>query len=220
MPQRNESQEKMQILKTILSAASSYELYLKNRNMLFVYQLDTHTYAYIESVFEARHFHHLTGTKLKNGVKAVDFYERCIDHRLSINDFDLPGDGTAALKMQVIEQLMSLHRTSNMVGVYGGNGVKLYTEKSVGNIRGCMGFVADKDSAYYVPNTILKADIRNEVEKPYRLVAIFMKEIQQESYDTLCHQAKGLDVDKLLQQTSLTEKVDSAHLKKAWGEKG
>ena len=86
------------------------------------------------------------------------------------------------MKLDVIDELMKLPWTAKMIGDYNGNGNYLYTEKIAGNIRGCMGFVEQQNFLYYLLNTVLKSDIRQNVSTAFPIAAIYRKSINDASY--------------------------------------
>ena len=58
----------------------------------------------------------------------------------------------------MLPEMVNIHKIARMIGSYDQSKVLLYTERLVGSVRGCMGFVTEGD--YYVPNTVLREDIR------------------------------------------------------------
>ena len=76
-----------------------------------------------------------------------------------------------------------------------------------GGIKGCMGFVKDKD--YYAPNTVLKEDIRNVTSSPqHRIVATFIKNISDDKYTELSYVAKKFDINELKTTKNIIDKTD------------
>ena len=202
---------KDEIVKIILKSAKIYSENLENKNMLFLYKDKSNKINYFEAVFDPRQFHHLTGTKIvnKNIKSKKEFYNMCLKNNISKNDIEVAEDGTTRLKMEVLPYLMNLHKTSNMVCIFDGYSVKLQTEKLVGNIKGCIGFVQDKrDGNYFVPNTILNEDIRKLSNNTSRLIAVYSKLIKEPSYTNLCYLAKGINISELKIPEEIKEKID------------
>lgn len=81
--------DKKQVLKTIFSCVKKYDEMLHNRNLLFVCTDKHKRVAVIEVSFDKSSFQHLTGCNTeKKGISALDFYDRCMERRLSVDDFE------------------------------------------------------------------------------------------------------------------------------------
>ena len=194
-----------EILKAILKCASEYEKNLIGRNLLFIF-VDKHKkVSYLEVEFRAEHYLHFTG--VRTGVAPKFFYKMCIKRRLSLKDFVISGDGIVDLKLKVLPELMKANISANMVGEYCGNRPVLYTEKLVGNVSACMGFVKYEDGDVYVPNTVLATDMRNEAVSVGRVVLTLRKNCLDEKYDEVVYQAKGVRFSDLFFQECILDKL-------------
>ena len=196
-------------IKIITSCAKSYKNNLENKNLLFIFG-DLQTPEYFEASFLPRNFLHLTGIKLVEGriVSSKDFYDRCLNGKLSPDDFYMAQNGTTDMKLSVLPQLMNLHLCAKMVGDY--DNTLLYTEKIVGNIFACVGFI--HENGYYIPNTALREDIRDITISPQkRVLAIFRKDIKQKLYETICYTAKKVNILQLNLSESLRQKIIMSH---------
>ena len=152
---------------------------------------------YIETVFLPQNFMHLTGVVPCNkSLSSVNFYNACINGKLTPALFDMSRDGTTHMKLSVLPQIMNIHKVARMAGDFTENKIKLNTEKIVGNIHACMGFVqALQIQGYFVPNTVLREDIRDIVEKPTRKVlAVFRKAISANRYDECTYVSKNINL--------------------------
>jgi len=91
---------------------------------------------FYEVVFHRSNFLHLTGVIINKETTAssINFYEKCIDGRLSEDDFMLSRDGTTEQKLDVIESMMNLKKVASMIGEFTDHGPKLYSEKVAGNV--------------------------------------------------------------------------------------
>jgi hypothetical protein len=128
--------------------------------------------------------------------------------QLSPSVFALKKDGTTEMKLTVLHQAMNIHKTAKMVGDFNWSKSKLITEKIVGTVTACVGFERDGDSSFYYPNTVLREDIRNIVEnKAKRVVAIFRKEIKDESYSSCTYLAKGVSSKIILSSDEIKDKI-------------
>lgn len=187
------------ILNKIIESSHRYRDNLLNKNMLIIsYDRKLNKYSFIECEFLAKHFQHLTGVKIRpsqgaptynpNISSAKNFFDACVNNRLSMTDYRIPKDGTVELKMVVIIEVLSFIYSTNMMGTFSGAGDKLVTEKLIGNVRGSLGFVNDRDkpgSSIKVPNTVLNVDIRNVSSDTNAIVCIFEKSIKADKYTTL-----------------------------------
>lgn len=191
--------KKEDAIKIITKCVSDYQSYLSNKNILFVYGTLQNP-NYLEATFLPRHFLHLTGVEInKNRIfSSTDFYKRALNNRLSPHDFSFPKNGTAELKLMILPSLMKIHCSAKMIGDYNFVKPILYTEKLVGNITACLGFVKDADIEYYIPNTVLQEDIRDITQKPQqRILAVLRKNIKQENYEEICYLAKGISLQDI-----------------------
>ena len=84
-----------------------------------------------------------------------------------------------------------------MVGYYNGQQPRLYTEQLAGSVKGCVGFVKDKNIGRYVPNTLLEGDIRKKVTRPDRILVTYRKKIEEEMYTEIVYAAKNVEWEKI-----------------------
>ena len=83
-----------------------------------------------------------------------------------------------------------------MIGEYSFSKSLLYTEKLAGNVTACVGFV--RDDRFYIPNTVLREDIRDITKRPQkRVLAVFKKEMKEPVYSELCYHAKGINLSRI-----------------------
>ena len=175
-------------IRIVTTCAKEYDAELAGRNILFLYGSEAQ---YIECSFSAKNFLHLTGIEY-NGSPA-DFYRHCLAGKLSPASVRMAANGTTQLKLEVLPQLVHIHRKAKMVGLYGGTRVRLNTETLAGSITACMGFI--RDGNYHVPNTALKEDIRNLTSSTHKVLLVLRKEIRAPLYNEICYMAKGINID-------------------------
>lgn len=199
----------------VFSCASEYKKNLVNHSLLFLCQ-DKHKQTYcLEVTFDISNFQHLTGFKTEkivsnedpqngeDGKKAVKsmsaahFFELCIGKRLTESDFEFATDGTTPLKMKILPSAVKKNLSANMVGDYNGHQPKLYTERIAGSVKGCVGFVKDRDAGRYVPNTLLEGDIRKKVTRPDRILVTYRKKHDEDRYSEIVYAAKKIEWDKM-----------------------
>lgn len=189
---------KKQAIKIIVESAMLYKENFLNKNLLIISQGKDKIYTY-EMRFSKTNFLHLTGVKLLeiNGYNnAGKFFDDCINHRLSERSFDINPDGTTELKLKVLTMLLSKNMKASIIGDYSEYNPKLYTEKLAGGIRGCLGFVKDKNG-YYVPNTVLNVDIRDKISNNQRILVMAKKLISDEKYSEIVYTAKGVELQQI-----------------------
>ncbi len=186
----------------VTSCAKAYQENLVNKSLLFICS-DKHKHiSCIEFTFDISNFLHLTGLKPKpfiseNGIEhtlnAIEFFNRCIDRKLRVEEFDFSPDGTTPLKLDVLPSVINKSLSAKMIGDYNSSNPKLYTEKLVGTISACMGFVKANHRGRYVPNTILKVDIRNYTTGTAKVVAVFRKRKDKDLYTECTYINKNTD---------------------------
>lgn len=64
-----------------------------------------------------------------------------------------------------------------MIGDLDTQTIKLYTEKLIGNVTACMGFI--QCGKTYKPNTVLESNLKNYSKAPCRVIATFRKAQQE-----------------------------------------
>lgn len=194
-------------IRIVTACAKLYEEHLAGKNLLFVCQNKHRVTTEIELSFDASNFLHLTGLKLKKqstktgedeSISAKVFYEKCLSHKLSVRDFEFAPDGTTPLKLDVLPRMMCKNLSANMIGNYNGRNPKLFTEKLAGSTVACMGFVPTGSAKRLVPNTVLKADIRDYTENQLRVIAAFRKNVGESGYRELTYLAKNVDWNRVI----------------------
>ena len=106
---------KAEAIGIVVRCAQTYKQELDGKNLLFICT-DKHKKTIpIELSFYGNNYLHLTGLKApksENGDIAVelfanDFYQKCLDHKLSQTDFDFAEDGTTHMKLDVLPTVIS-----------------------------------------------------------------------------------------------------------------
>lgn len=166
---------------TLINGAKIYKENLLNKNILIITK-DKNMFNSFEVKFPKSAYLHLTGVEVdKSSIKAKDFFNLCVKRKIRLEDFDFKSNGTTKLKLDVLENVLKVSSSIKMVTAYNGLRPELYTDRLVGNVRACLGLI-DKGS-YYVPNTLLKTDIRQEstyIEKVY----VIMEKNEKDKYYT------------------------------------
>lgn len=190
---------KEQAIRRVVSCAKMYRDELENRKLLLVCQDKHKNTTYQEFSFYGRNYLHLTGLKVKRDIEndelsALNFYSKCLNHKLSPKDFEFASDGTTCMKLDVLPALITKNLSARMLGDYNSAKPKLYTEKLAGNVKGCMGFREDDVTGNYVPDTVLNADIRDYIQNPTRVIAVFRTEPQSTIFEEITYVAKNIDL--------------------------
>lgn len=184
---------KREALQTIIRCAKLYEEKVRDKTLLVVIGNEKN-FTYEEMYFPKANFLHLTGAKVK--ISATHFYKMAVKAKLGLNDFEFNNDGTTRLKLNVLPELLGM--SVNMYAAYNGTRPKLYTEKLLGNIRGCLGFIKSKEFGdFYVPNTTLETDMRNECEECKRVLFILRRNKSDNVYSELIYSAKKVNKEIL-----------------------
>ena len=84
-----------------------------------------------------------------------------------------------------------------MIGDYNARRPALFTEKLVGGIRACVGFVYDRSRKCYVPNTVLNIDMRDNITNRLRIIATYRKNRKDDQYYEVVYKAKKIDWTKI-----------------------
>lgn len=204
--------DKRRAIKIITKAAELYRDNLEDQKVLFLYgiasnvkkQMQTESKVMTaiqcyEVAFHRYNFLHLTGVRLnkKNITSAIHFYQKCLDKRLSEEDFSFAPDGSTGQKLDILESMMLIKKNVTLIGEFTDRGPKLFAEKAAGNIYGCIGFVKDKNTKLNVPNTLLKKDIRDVTAQPiYKVFAVISKHYTDNKYTQLIKCDKSIDLKK------------------------
>lgn len=166
--------DKRKAIQIITRAADLYHTNLEDQKILFLYGVTSEVRKLIqrentklssiksyEVAFHRYNFLHLTGVHLNNSniASAIHFYEKCLDNRLTEEDFSFSKDGSTGQKLEISENMMRVKRNVTMIGDFTDRGPKLFTEKAAGYVCGCIGFVKDRNTRLNVPNTLLKKRI-------------------------------------------------------------
>ena len=193
-----------------MAAEQVYKENLEDQKVLFLYGLPKEVKKQLqekrkilssvqgyEVAFHRYNFLHLTGARLnkKTTVSAIHFYQKCLDKRLTENDFSFAKDGFTGQKLDILERMMLIKKNVTMIGEFTDRGPKLFTEKAAGNVCGCIGFVQDKNTKLNVPNTLLKKDIRDVTAQPtYKVFAVISKHYTEDRYSNLEKVDKSFDL--------------------------
>lgn len=204
------SEDKTKAVKIITECAIKYKNNLLNKSLLFVC-MDKHKSIVIHEVsFEAGNYMHLTGciptipvSKDENGnivygkrMSAPDFFWNCTKARISERDFDFSDNHTTPLKLEILPILMEKDASARQIGDYNQRGLVLDSTMIAGGVRACMGLKEIKGGRL-IPNSALKADVRDYIVNPLRIIVTYQKNIGTDHYADIVHCAKNIEWDKI-----------------------
>ena len=197
----------------VLNCAKQYKQKLLNKKLIVIYrERKDNTIRYIEVAFYERNFQHLTGIELldKDGNvlyhQALNFYRKCIENKLGINEIQFKSDGTSHLKLQALPTLMDVTKITKITGDYNNVRPYLFVDKVMGGVNFCLGLT--KENKEYVPSSALLEDIKKVTDAPSQVLAIFEKDANSEIYENIKHIAKGLNLNHIQLPSEISNMID------------
>ena len=188
------AKSKKEALAIVFAAADEYQKNLVDHSLLFLC-MNKHKQTYcVEVTFDGSNFQHLTGLETDPAAIAPShFFQLCLDRRLRESDFEFTKNGTADWKLDVLSKIFHKNLSANMIGLYNNSQPILSTERVAGSVSACIGFIRSSGSGRYVPNTVLKGDIRTLVRIPDRIIATYRKSSKDADYTEIVYTTKKLD---------------------------
>jgi len=197
----------------VLNCAKQYKQKLLNKKMIIIYrERKDNAVRYIEVVFHERNFQHLTGLELidRNGNvlrnQSMNFYRKCIENKLGLEEFQFKQDGTTQLKLAALPVLMDVTKITKITGDYNHVRPYLFVDKVMGGVNFCLGLSQEND--VYVPSSALLEDIKRLTEAPSQVLAILEKDVDADIYSTVKHVAKGLNLKKIALPQEINAMID------------
>ena len=211
---------KKETIKIITNCVKEYEKQLKDNNIMFIFENKKSktiekSINFIETIYYPYNFLHLTGVEYKKeNSGAVDFYNNALNGRISEKDINIISPFLVGLKLSILHNLINIDKSVKFIGDYNNiTKNKLYTEKVVGNVAYCYGFVKDKNTNYfYFPNTTLKENIKNITNDTCNIIAILKKNRTKDFYSTITYLKNSIDLNSLLRNNDLANLIDFEHL--------
>ncbi len=203
------------IINVISKCQTEFEKNLRNKKIMFIYENKNRTLDKYEVYFPKNTFYHLTGIKAFDKynklLNSYNFYEILQKNR--INEMKIKvKDSTTYYKLEVLPQLMRIDKMANMVGNFASYGLVLQTDKLIGNVNACMGFIKDSDLNMYIPNTALKEDIRNITDERKRIVAILKKDINENLYKNITYLKNNYCIEDILKNQEINKNIDISNI--------
>lgn len=197
--------DKKKAIETIIQAAKNYKDYLQDKVFLIIYIENTVT-KMVEVEFRSSHFLHLTGVNTK--LSAKRFYDKCINQKLSINDFELEKGGKTQQKLMVLPFLHELLYNNCMIGNFINSGVYIRADYFIGNTRAILSVGFRYGKNFDFPVTLFREDVRKLSQPTNKVLAIFAKNHKKEKYTECTYLSKGQEIDKL----KVVDKIDLKRL--------
>lgn len=187
--------DKTNAIKIVTECAQLFERELNGKSLIIFCLENKINTSTLELVFREEQFMHLTGIKPRNGkiiLSAKRFYQKCLNNKLQQDEFDFSPDGTSEIKLEILPYILCKNLHANAIGDFNGSTIKLMSDKLIGNQRAFLGFInVYKD--YYIPNTLIKGDIRDYAKNRKRIIAILRKEQNDKTYEEITYIAKNID---------------------------
>lgn len=185
---------KEEAISILYNSAKVYKEYYVGYNYIVFYRLTDKNTLALQATYTSSNFRHLTGVTFASNkdIRANSFFDMCVKQRLSKDVFEFDRQGTTELKLRCIQSIFSDQPRLSMIGDYNNCRPKLRTDKLIGGTIACIGFVFNGDVGFYIPNTLLKEDIRKVTNNTKRVLAIFRKKIQSPIYDECVYCSKDL----------------------------
>ena len=197
----------------VLNCAKQYQQRLLNKKLIIIYrEKRDNVIRYIEVVFHERNYQHLTGLELidKNGDvlrnQSMNFYRKCIENKLSVDELRFKPDGTTQLKLEAVPVLMDITKITKITGDYNNVRPYLFVDKVIGGVNFCLGL--SRDDNVYVPSSALLEDIKRLTEAPSQVLAILEKDVDADIYSIIKHVAKGLNLSNITLPQEINAMID------------
>ena len=169
---------KQEALRILYSSASNYEEKLSQRRFRLIYLDKLHKSMEMEEViFQPESFKHLTGIQTK--ISAFNFYEACLDRRLSQKTIAFDARGNTQRKLEVIEAMPDVFYHPCWIGESLNNDIHIHAAYYVGDTKCVLsiGFRNVMNKSGDVPITLKKQSIREVVTKECKVYAIASKSL-------------------------------------------
>lgn len=155
-------------------------------------------------MFNESNFLHLTGVqRSKQSIDtskivsnySKEFFNKCLSKRLKEEEeIEFSDDGKTVLKLTVLPLVVNKYISVKMYGYYNGSNEILYTEYLLGGVNACLCFVKAKERNVFVPNTLLKQDIRSITKHYNKIIATYRKDVRETLYNECVYKAKKEDL--------------------------
>ena len=139
----------------------------------------------------------------------MNFFRKCIENKLGIDEFRFRRDGTTQLKLSALPSLIDITKITKITGDYNNARPYLYLDKVVGGVNFCLGLKKEKE--LYVPSSALLENIKKLTDTPSQVLAILQKENPDDVYITVKHVSKGLNLRNIVLPDEIKNKINLDH---------
>ena len=190
MPKLN----KKSALDIIVKAAKEYDAKLNDNHFLVVYQ-ENEKYLINCIGFRDYNFLHMTGVKTR--LSAQQFYNACINGKLSINQFEIDNGGRVAQKLQGLPYLPNLLFDKCMIGNFINSGIFIEADYFVGNTRVLISVAFRNGKTVDYPVSLYREDIRKLSKPTNKVLAVFKKKFNDTDYIDCIYVDENQDLSKM-----------------------
>ncbi|MBQ3558408.1 MAG: hypothetical protein IJA07_02695 [Agathobacter sp.] len=196
--------DKKRAIEIIVHAAENYKEYLQDK-VFFIIYIEKGISKTVQVEFRDSHFLHLTGVYTK--LSAKRFYEKCINRKLSVDEFELDKGGKTQQKLMVLPFLHELLYNNCMIGNFINTGIYIRADYFAGNTKAILsvGFRYGKNVDF--PVTLYKEDVRKLTQPTNKVLAIFRRNFDQENYTECTYLSKGQEIGKLPLDKDIKEMI-------------
>lgn len=183
--------DKKAALKIIIDAARQYEDKLNDRHFLIIYRERKDIKA-VSVGFRDMNFLHMTGVNTR--LSAQQFYAACLESKLSENDFEIDNKGKVQQRLIVLPYLAELLYHHCMIGNFINSGVYIRADYFVGDTKAVLSVGFKNGTNIDFPVTLYNEDVRKLSQPTNKVLAIYTKYYNEQSYNTCTYLAKNLNI--------------------------
>lgn len=183
--------DKKAALKIIIDAARQYEDKLNDKHFLIIYRERKDIKA-VSVGFRDMNFLHMTGVNTR--LSAQQFYAACLESKLSENDFEIDNKGKVQQKLIVLPYLAELLYHHCMIGNFINSGVYIRADYFVGDTKAVLSVGFKNGTNIDFPVTLYNEDVRKLSQPTNKVLAIYTKYYNEQSYNTCTYLAKNLNI--------------------------
>lgn len=189
-------------LPIIINAAKEYDSKLCDRHFLIIYKKDNQIES-CEVGFRDYNFLHLTG--IKTSLSAQQFYNACINGKLSVNDISISSDGKTQQKLAVLPYLSELLYNRCMIGDFINSGISIRADYFVGDTKAIISVGFRSNSSVDFPVSLYNDDIRKLSNPTCQVLAIYSKRYNETNYTDITYCIK--DFDKSILPSNILDRI-------------
>lgn len=206
---------KKEIINIISSCQKEFDKNLRNKKLMFIYENKDRSIGKEEMFFPITSFYHLTGVQAYDKgnelINSYKFYMLLREGGIDESKLKVKDD-TTYYKLEILSQLMKIDKMASMIGTFSSFSILLQTDKIIGNVNACMGFVKDSEFKMYVPNTVLKKDIRDVTDDRKKIIAVLKKDINEKLYKNITYLKQNYQINDILKNDGINENIDIGNL--------